>query len=338
MAKEEDKIDIEDIEEPEDNLDIEEAVSEDHGAEKVEIEEEPVPEVVEETKDEEKSDEPSEEEPEKDVLEKSVEESKEQEPQVDPANELPRKKKFSWKTFAIVAVTVLITAALVLGVVYYFAKAKKSETKNETAQTEIQQEAPKEEPNVATKDAGNFVYINSESGLNMREEPNVSAKVIVIIPFGTKLAVIEEKSGWYKAEYSGKQGWINKDFTQIEDPFLYKNTKYGFSLTFPQAWAGYKIFEKDFGDSIALYVAIPTTDKAWTESGPVDKGYASLFAIAVYTKAKWETAKVAEGPKPTYLGTYQDYVITWSSGQAAPTDLTDRFPEIKTIIATYKSL
>jgi hypothetical protein len=155
------------------------------------------------------------------------------------------------------------------------------------------------------------------------------------MPYGTKLTPLETSGDWIKVEYNGKTGWCMASYTSAENPLIYKNTDYGFEITFPVAWSGYKIFKKDNTDSITLYVAIPTTDKNWVESVPVEKGYASLFAFGIYTKEKWEIAKNEE-MKPTYLGEKGNYAITWSSGQATPTDQTARFSEIKSIINTFK--
>ncbi len=339
MTKEE-KFEIEDIKDPKEDLDLEEAVEE----EKHEEENPSIDDVDEATDKKEESikkdekEEPKEqilEETKEDVLEKAVAETKDEEV-FEEVKGKPKKtkKKINWKMLMIIAVTILFTAAAVLGAVYYFDQKNKTEDTNNT-QEEVKKEEPEKTEELEVTDK-NIIYINSEVGLNLREEPSLTAKILATIPFGTKLTILEEKDGWYKVEYSSKTGWISKDFTTTKSPLVYENTEYGFQLTFPETWAGYKLFKKDFGDSVALYVAIPTTDKNWTETDPVEDGYASLFAVSVYTKAKWEELKTAEGPKPGYISEKGDYIFAWSSGQAAPTDLTERFADAKTIIATFK--
>lgn len=328
MAKE-DKFEIDDIKDPDDELDLDEVVSE-------ETKEKTNDEDLKDVEKKSIADEKENPENEKDLLEEANEEAK-KESILEEVKEKPKKikKKINWKTVLIVFVTMIVTAAAVLGVVYYFYQ-KDQQSKDNITQEELKKEEPKEETKPeATENTG--TYANSEVGLNLREEPSLTAKILATIPFGTKLTVIEEKDGWFKTEYSSKTGWVSKEFTTTTNPLIYQNTESGFQLTFIESWAGYKLFKKTFEDSVTYYVAIPTSDKAWTESEPVEKGYASLFAISVYTEAKWNEIKGSEGPLPTYLATDGGYVYTYSSGQATPTDLTDRFSEIKTIIATFKT-
>ena len=41
----------------------------------------------------------------------------------------------------------------------------------------------------------------------MRTKPN--GRYMQMIPDGTRLAVLEEKDGWLRAEYRGHTGWIS---------------------------------------------------------------------------------------------------------------------------------
>lgn len=326
MAKEDEKLDIDDIKEPEDGLDIEEAVSEESDS-KNDLEQEDV------EKEEETKKEIPEAEDDKDVLEKVVAET-EPEKDVIKKDSSNKKRKFNWKIFGIVTVIILIVAAAVLGGIYYFMKYKKDTKQPETTTQETKTEESTEKPKTETRESGNYVYVNSETGLNLREEPNTSAKIIVIIPWGTKLPILEEKTGWYKTEYSGKQGWINKDYVQAKNPQIYENTEYGFSLTFPLTWGGYKLTKKTVDGVIVYYVGLPTTDKNWVESS-MESGYASLFAISVYTKAQFTQAQSMEMP-PSKLAEKGDYVFSSSHGQATPTDLADKFNDVNSIIQTFK--
>lgn len=117
----------------------------------------------------------------------------------------------------------------------------------------------------------------------------------------------------------------NTNAAAVEDWKTYTNSKYGFTMTFPEAWKGYRVFETTLSDgSIALYVAVPTTDATWKEE-KIDDGYASLFAISVLTPEQWTAAQAAGGPMDTYITKNSQYVFTWSPGQAAPTDLIDKY-------------
>ncbi len=56
---------------------------------------------------------------------------------------------------------------------------------------------------------GNYKVVLSSGNLNLREEPNVSARVIESIPNGTALVITEVRNGWGKTTYNGKTGWVS---------------------------------------------------------------------------------------------------------------------------------
>ncbi len=181
-----------------------------------------------------------------------------------------------------------------------------------------------------------IVYVNAEGGLNLRDTPAATGKLLVTIPNGTKLIVLEEKDGWYKVDYNGQTGWVSKEYTTDKSALEYANTEYGFKLTFPNSWTGYKFYKKVSDDgSITLYAELPTKDAAFPSSSTSDPGYATMFALSVMTQTQWDAVKNSEGIKPNYLGQNNKYVFAWSSAQAAPTDLVSQFKEIKTVIDTF---
>lgn len=346
---EENKKEIEDIlaEPDKEDLDIEEAVLEPEEAEEeapeIQPEEESAEEVAQEevseetasyekTKDKKKTEKKEKagreekKEDKKDVLEKAIEA-----PSAEVAEktaERPVKvKKRGWKIALLILLTILFTATAVLGGVYWW--TNKNKAKTEETKTEVTVPEPE------SVDADNSIYVNSAEGLNLRKEPSLTGEILDIIPNGTKLTPLETNGDWIKVEYNGKIGWVNKEFTTTKNPLVYENTDYGFSVTFPASWANYKFIGKQIeGGTMTYYVALPTTDKNWSDPSGTS-GYGSLFVISVYTKTEWQTVQ-AEELKPTKLGEKGNYVFAWSSGQAAPTDLADRFEEIKSIIDTFK--
>ena len=52
-----------------------------------------------------------------------------------------------------------------------------------------------------------YVTVCAGGGLRMRTKPN--GRYMQMIPDGTRLAVLEEKDGWLRAEYRGHTGWIS---------------------------------------------------------------------------------------------------------------------------------
>lgn len=116
---------------------------------------------------------------------------------------------------------------------------------------------------------------------------------------------------------------------------------YAYQLTFSDDWKGYKV--KEVTPTYALvtcYFEMPTTsaETTWTAtSTDHSAGYASVFAVSVYTPAQW-TAAQEEANKPTKLGENANYVWGYSPAQALPEDLqTSKIAdEVKTVVATFK--
>lgn len=119
-------------------------------------------------------------------------------------------------------------------------------------------------------------------------------------------------------------------------PLTYTNSTYGFTMTFPATWKGYKMKEATIaGATVTYYVNFPTTDATATESITADKGYYSPFAVSVYTLDQW-TAAQAETVKPTLITKNTTHVFGWSQANGEmPTDFT-LSSDIATIIASFK--
>jgi uncharacterized protein YgiM (DUF1202 family) len=241
------------------------------------------------------------------------------------------------RTWLVILLSVL--GALLLAAVGFVAWQSYSADKTLTAEEKVEKPAtanPKDVPATTTEQV---VYVNASDGLNMRQEPKSDSPVLALIPNGTKLVVLETSGDWYKVTFDSKTGWVAKLYTTDVNPLVYKNTNYGFEMTFPANWA-YKFFpiKAEDGVTAAYYVALPTTDASIDESSMgIDKGYYSLFAITVYTPSQWDTARKAEGPKSTLLVQNAKYVVTYSTPNGiAATDLAARVAEVKAVLATIK--
>jgi hypothetical protein len=116
---------------------------------------------------------------------------------------------------------------------------------------------------------------------------------------------------------------------------------YTYELTLSDDWKGYKV--KEVTPTYALvtcYFEMPTTsaETTWTAaSTDHSAGYASIFAVSVYTPAQW-TAAQEETNKPTKLGETAEYVWGYSPAQALPDDLqaSKIADEVKNVVATFK--
>ena len=53
--------------------------------------------------------------------------------------------------------------------------------------------------------------------LRLRKDPNMDADVLVLIPLGTRVPVLEEKTEWIKTEYDFHKGWCKKEFLEFEE-------------------------------------------------------------------------------------------------------------------------
>ncbi len=334
MAKEEEKIEKNEDLEPEkaEKLDIEDIKDPDEKIEDLDLEEA----VSEETEPAAEKEEPKQEKVKKEEDPEPTPPAEEVEEVIEKTSEVKKPKKpFPVKPVLIVVLLVIVVAALILGGVYYYLNNKNeaTETTTETPQT-TEEEATVDEP----VSADVYRYVSEPVGLNLRKDPNTNGELVALMPFGAKLKVLDEQNDWLQVEYDGKTGWCAKVYTSTANPLVYQNSDYDFELTFPQSWAGYKFFKKSIsGTEATYYVGLPTTDTAWTDSG-ADKGYASLFAVSVYTSAQWTTITAEDGPTPTKLGEKGGYVFAWSSAQSTPSDLESKFSDNKTIIATFKTL
>lgn len=110
------------------------------------------------------------------------------------------------------------------------------------------------------------------------------------------------------------------------DEMKYFSGLYGFSLTFPDSWGGYKTVE-----SQVTYADFEVPSLKFRSSNRVD-----LFAVSVFTPEQWAKIEAEEGPKPEKLGESAGYVLGWESAQdfTGAEDLAKDLPAIKASFAT----
>jgi uncharacterized protein YgiM (DUF1202 family) len=245
----------------------------------------------------------------------------------------PKRRPWLVLLFVVIALLLAVAGGYVAWRSYKAGETLKTEEKIETPVVENTEEKESAKLEEIT------VYTSATEGLNFRKEANAEAEILAIIPYGTKLVVIETSGDWYKVEYDNKTGWIAKLYTSDTNPLVYKSDDYGFEMTFPATWA-YKLFPAKATPVVTAtyYVALPTSDTSINESSlGVDLGYSSLFAISVYTPSQWDTMKAYDGPKPVVAVQNADYVITYSLPNGIPAnDLAARLAETKSVIATIK--
>lgn len=116
-----------------------------------------------------------------------------------------------------------------------------------------------------------------------------------------------------------------KGYETGSDEMKYFSGLYGFSLTFPDSWDGYKVVE-----SQATYGNFEVPSLKFKSSTRVD-----LFAVSVFTPEQWAKVEAQEGPKPEKLGEAAGYVFGWEAAQdfTGAEDLVKDLPAIKASFA-----
>jgi len=107
---------------------------------------------------------------------------------------------------------------------------------------------------------------------------------------------------------------------EIADWRIYKNEKYGFSLTFPERWEGYQVDERND----VVYPSVKYIDFKLKSK---DGRYKSVFIIGIYPKDTWKLIQSEEGPKPAYFKENNNYIFSFSTAQDDEGFVG--FPEVK---------
>lgn len=88
----------------------------------------------------------------------------------------------------------------------------------------------------------------------------------------------------------------------------YRNEEYGFELTFPNRWEGYKVSE-------SISETRPPIKAICFNLKHTSGEYRPVFCISIYSdKNEWEWIQSQEGPKPTYLSESKIYIFAYSMG------------------------
>ena len=71
--------------------------------------------------------------------------------------------------------------------------------------------SPSPEP-VEMVEYGYVTLSNSDSHLNMRDEPKSEGTIIESLPNSAKLEILDEDDLWYHVKYGGKSGYVSREF------------------------------------------------------------------------------------------------------------------------------
>ncbi|PIZ01050.1 hypothetical protein COY62_00450 [bacterium (Candidatus Howlettbacteria) CG_4_10_14_0_8_um_filter_40_9] len=146
----------------------------------------------------------------------------------------PRKKG---KSRLILFIILLVLAVLLSGGGIYLWQKNKNKAKQTTEMTA----PPKEETEKTeeSKEESNVVYVSSQIGLNMRKTASLTAEIITVLKYGTKLTIEKEEGSFYLGkDGSGNEGYFAKEFTSKTDPLSEWITYNGknYAVKYPKDW------------------------------------------------------------------------------------------------------
>lgn len=126
----------------------------------------------------------------------------------------PQKPKKKLKLILIISSIVLFLLIAVTAT--YFLTKGQFQSKEETKKPVTNESTKKEE--------GEFVYITSKAGLNLREDASTTAQIVYVMPYRGKIKV-EKKSrdgkwikGIYDGPYEDVTGWFSAEYSSNEEP------------------------------------------------------------------------------------------------------------------------
>jgi uncharacterized protein YgiM (DUF1202 family) len=103
-------------------------------------------------------------------------------------------------------------------------RGKMADRNTQTSQLESQLQLPPESENpdlppVTENPAEPIIYIWTNDGVNLREEPNTDCTVLATLGEGTKLELLDqEEEGWAHVSFDGQEGYVSMDFITDTDP------------------------------------------------------------------------------------------------------------------------
>lgn len=122
----------------------------------------------------------------------------------------------------------------------------------------------------------------------------------------------------------------------------YVNTEFSFSITFPENWSSYKVFEaKEFIDKDLkvpiCYICLPTRSREW-QPDSVEAPYAAIFSVYIFTPELWGTYVARFGDNPArdiILGKTEKSVFVLKYSNSVPRDLYQYMKEVEKVTATF---
>ena len=75
------------------------------------------------------------------------------------------------------------------------------------------------------KEVGTRLATVTTTTLYVRKEPTTESSIISMVPFGEDFLVLDETDGWLKINVEEGEGWISKDYVEIQTEFVEAESK-----------------------------------------------------------------------------------------------------------------
>lgn len=76
-------------------------------------------------------------------------------------------------------------------------------------------EPPIQNTSSTTNDSFLQGKVTASGGLNLRETPSAAGNVLLTIPAGTTISLLDKQDQWYKTIYQAKTGWVSADYLSV---------------------------------------------------------------------------------------------------------------------------
>lgn len=163
--------------------------------------------------------------------------------------------------------------------------------------------------------------------------------------YNTSTSEIETSNPSTNTTNTDNEVAATEESSVLSDWKTYKNTKYGFSLTFNDLWKNYRIIERkpdserDGAAIISnvaayLYVCVPTISDTWSDEA---SGVYCPFAITAIKAANYEKYAAEDPLVGHYINRNSSYAFTYNKAQGRPeNDGEAVISDSDNIISTFK--
>lgn len=157
-----------------------------------------------------------------------------------PALQGESKPSFLGNRFVQIGIAILVGFLIFLLAIFLLTKFKSQgnpQSHPATTPTSATKSAQKNHSESETpKD---YAYVNSPEGLNLREEPNTSSRILTTLPDKTQINILAASGDWYQVEATAR-GYVSKKYVTKTKPTqilkIYENTDPKLNFVYPEKY------------------------------------------------------------------------------------------------------